>query len=83
MKRLSWPTIMLPLLAACTTVPTVQVMEVCPKIPQLELDIPADALEQSFTFRIADFLRGKLSEPTSYELLSKPASPTQPKLNAN
>ena len=71
------------LLSACKTVPTVQVMEVCPKIPQLELDIPADALEQSFTFRIADFLRGKLSEPISYDLHSKPASPTQPKLNAN
>jgi hypothetical protein len=60
-------------LAACTTAPTVRVMEVCPKVPVLELSLPEDALEQSFTDKIASFLQGKLSEPISYELPSKPA----------
>ena len=73
------------LLTACATVPTAPptVLEVCPKVPTLELDLPPDALEQSFTNRIANFLRGKLPEPISYGLHSTPASPTQPKLNAN
>ena len=76
--------IMLPLLTACATAPRpVQVMEVCPRIPALELNIPSDALDSSFLDRMRHFLSGKLPEPISYELHSEPASQTGPRLNAN
>ena len=73
------------LLVGCQTAPIVQpkVLQSCPKIPQLELSLPMGALELSFLDRTQNFLSGKLPEPISYELRSKPASPTPPKLNAN
>jgi hypothetical protein len=60
------------LLTACAAAPTVRVSQVCPKVPMLELNLPEGALEQSFTDRMANFLQGRLIEPISYELHSKP-----------
>ena len=72
------------LLVGCQTVPTApKILETCPKIPTLELSLPTGALELSFLDRTQNFLSGKLDGPTSYELRSKPASPTPLKLNAN
>jgi hypothetical protein len=71
-------------LQACATAPKpVQVLEVCPKVPPLELQIESDALEHTFLDRIATFLSGRLPEPISYELRLEPASPTTPRLKAN
>lgn len=85
MKSVALSVITLLLLTACASVPTVQpkVLQVCPKVPALELNLPPDALDRSFTDRMASFLQGKLPEPISYELHSVPASQTVPKLNAN
>ena len=45
------------LLASCATAPKpVQVLEVCPKVPPLELDVP----ERDFQGEMANFLRGLL-----------------------
>jgi hypothetical protein len=76
--------IMLLSLTACTSVPTVQpkVLQVCPKVPMLELDLPPGVLEHSFTNRMQLFLQGKLLEPISYELRSTPASKPTIKLDA-
>ena len=75
--------IMLPLLTACATAPRpVQVMEVCPRIPVLELQIKQEALDSSFLERMQLFLSGKLPEPISYELPLLPASQTGLRLNA-
>jgi hypothetical protein len=62
------------LLQGCQTAPRVTVQAVCPSLPPLET-LPPDALERSFTGTIANFLRGSLQTPTSYELGSKPATP--------
>ena len=71
-------------LQACATAPQpVQVIQACPKVPPLELQIEPDALEHTFLDRIATFLSGKLPEPISYELRLEPASPTTPRLKAN
>lgn len=44
-------------LQACATAPKpVQVLEVCPKVPPLELDVP----ERDFQGEMANFLRGLL-----------------------
>ena len=69
MKRLALPMIMLLSLTACTTVPPVQILEVCPKLPDLEM-IPQDVLERSFTEKMQQFLQGSHETPTSYELPS-------------
>lgn len=72
------------LLTGCASAPRpVQVLEVCPKVPPLELQIESDALEHTFLDRIATFLSGRLPEPISYELRLEPASPTTPRLKAN
>ena len=73
MKRSSWLMTMPLLLTACTTVKPVPVVTECPKVPEMELNLPEGALEQSFTDRMANFLQGRLIEPISYELPSKPA----------
>jgi hypothetical protein len=70
MKKLALLLTMTGLLLGCATGPTVRVMEVCPKPPPLELGLPPDALERSFTDRMENFLRGKLDGPTSYALPS-------------
>jgi hypothetical protein len=69
-KRLALLLPMLILLTACASAPTVRVLEVCPKVPPLELGLSPDALERSFTDRMENFLRGKLPGPTSYALPS-------------
>ena len=85
MKSIALSVITLLLLTACASVPTVQptVLQVCPKVPALELNLPQDALDHSFTDRMANFLQGKLPEQINYDLHSVPASQTVPKLNAN
>lgn len=85
MKSVALSVITLLLLTACASVPTVQptVLQVCPKLPALELNLPPDALDRSFTDRMANFLQGKLPEQINYDLHSVPASRTVPKLNAN
>lgn len=85
MKSVALSVITLLLLTACASAPTVQpkVLQVCPKVPALELNLPPDALDRSFTDRMASFLQGRLPEPINYELHSVPASQTVPKLNAN
>lgn len=76
--------VMLPLLTACATAPRpVQILEACPRIPVLELQIEPEALDSSFLDRIATFLSGKLPEPIGYELRLEPASPTSVRLSAN
>lgn len=60
------------LLTACQTVPTVQVTEVCPRLPEIEM-LPPDALEPSFSVRMASFCSGKLPEPTPYDYTLQPA----------
>lgn len=59
------------LLTACASAPTVQVTEVCPRLPEIEM-LPQDALGQSFSDRMASFLQGKLPEltPSDYSLPS-------------
>lgn len=85
MKSIALAVSTLLLLTACASAPTVQpkVLQVCPRLPALELNLPPDALEHSFTDRMGSFLQGKLPEPINYELRSAPASQTVPKLNAN
>lgn len=85
MKSVALSVITLLLLTACASAPTVQqkVLQVCPKVPALELNLPQDALDRSFTDRMANFLQGKLPEQINYDLHSVPASQTVPKLNAN
>jgi hypothetical protein len=62
--------ITLPLLAACTTVPKpVPVLEVCPKVPLLELDAP----DRDWLGQMRSFLQGTLVTPVDYSLPSKPA----------
>ena len=85
MKSVALSVITLLLLTACASAPTVQpkVLQVCPKMPALDLDLPPDALDHSFTDRMANFLQGKLPEPINYDLHSVPASRIIPQSNAN
>ena len=74
MKLFVLPMITLLSLTACTTVPKpVQVMEVCPAVPMLELDLPPDAQGRSFLDRMQRFLSGSLETQTDYSLHSTPA----------
>lgn len=66
MKRIALLLCSVSWLTACQTVPTVQVTEVCPRLPEIEM-LPPAALEHSFSDRMASFLHGKLPEPTSYD----------------
>ena len=70
MKLFVLPMIMLLSLTACTTAPKpVQVLEVCPKVPLLELDVPA----RDWQNEIANFLQGTVVTPPDYSLHSTPA----------
>ncbi len=61
------------LLTACAITPSApQVTQTCPLPPPLMMDIPEDVLEHSFIDRIQSFLSGRLPEPISYDLHSKP-----------
>ena len=72
---------MLLLLTGCATGRNVQILEVCPRVPVLELELEPDALEQSFTDRMLRFLSGSLEMPTGLGLRLPPASPIQERLN--
>ena len=72
---MNWRLWILPIaiwLTACATAPNVQVVQTCPEVPMLELDLPEDALERSFTERMQQWLSGSLEMPTSYDLHSEP-----------
>ena len=59
------------LLTGCATAPRpVQVMEVCPRVPILELDVP----ERNFLGQMRDFLQGTLPTQPGLKLPSTPAS---------
>lgn len=61
---------MLLILSGCATAPTpVQVLEVCPKVPALELDAPA----RDWLGEMRSFLAGTLTTPPDYNLHSTPA----------
>ena len=70
MKRNVWLLSISVILTGCATAPTVTVLESCPILPPLELDLPPDALERSFSERIRQFLSGSLETPISYGLPS-------------
>lgn len=60
------------LLTACGTAPkNVQVLEVCPKPPILELDVP----ERDWQGQMQSFLRGTLPMQPDYTLRLPPAQP--------
>lgn len=61
------------LLLGCATGPSVQVMQTCPRVPPLILDLPQDALEHNFIEMMQQLLSGKLPLQPDYSLLSAPA----------
>jgi len=72
------------LLMGCATGPKpVQVIQSCPRVPTLELDLPDGALEHDFIGTMQQLLQGSLPLRPSYSLPSRPALPTEPRLNAN
>ena len=83
MKSLVSTLAMLLFLTGCATGRNVQILEVCPRVPVLELEIEPDALEQSFQDRIASFFSGRLPEQISYALPLSHVSQTGLRLNGN
>ena len=69
------------LLTGCATGRNVQILEVCPRVPILELELEADALERPFLPLMLNFLSGNLPEPTGLGLRLPLVSPTQERLN--
>lgn len=70
MKRIVWPVSTLLWLTACATAQKpVPVLEVCPKPPMLELDVPA----RDWQGQMRDFFLGTLPTPPDYSLHSTPA----------
>ena len=76
MKLFVLPMITLLLLSACKTAPKpVPVIQVCPKVPALELDVP----DRDWLGSMQNFLRGTVVMPVDYSLHSTPARlPTLP-----
>ena len=70
------------LLSACATAPTVQVLEVCPRVPELERASP-DVLEPDYINLIAQFLSGSLPPLPNSKLGLKPATPLTTPLQPN
>ena len=67
------------LLTGCATAPRpVQVMEVCPRVPHLELDAP----ERDWQWEMRLFLQGLLPMQPDYSLRSMPASSPTMRLDA-
>ncbi len=67
MKRSAWLVSTLLILSGCATAPSpVQVLEVCPKVPPLELDVPA----RDWQGQMRSFLQGTLPMPPDYSLHS-------------
>ena len=64
------------ILSGCATVPKpVPVLQVCPKVPALELDAPV----RDWLGEMRAFLQGTLTTPPDYSLHSIPAKlPTTP-----
>ena len=84
MKSAALSALMLLLLTACATAPKpAPVLETCPRIPALELNLPDGALEHDFIETMRQFLQGNLPLQPSYSLPSEPVSPTGLRLNAN
>ena len=78
MKSLASTLATLLLLTGCATAQRpVQVMEVCPVVPMLELDAP----ERDWQGQMQLFLQGLLPMQPDYSLRSTPASPTQERSN--
>lgn len=82
MKSIAFAVSTLLLLTACATAPTVQIMEVCPRVPALELNLPDGALEHDFIGTMQQLLQGNLPSQPNYRLPSLPVSPIGPRLNA-
>ena len=60
------------LLLGCATGPKpVQVLEVCPKVPPLELNLPSGAMDHDFIGTMQGLLQGRLPLPPSYKLPSE------------
>lgn len=78
MKRIALLLCSVSLLTACQTVPTVQVTEVCPRLPELQLDAP----ERNWLDQMQSFLSGTLPTQPDYSLTSKPVKlpMTQPEM---
>ena len=81
MKLLVSTLAMLLLLTGCATGRNVQILEVCPRVPVLDLEMEPDALEHSFTDRMLNFLSGSLEMPTGLGLRLPTASPIQERSN--
>ena len=69
------------LLTGCATGRSVQILEVCPRVPVLELELEEGALERSFTERMLLWLSGSLETQTGLGLRLPLVSPTQERLN--
>ena len=70
MKKLALLLTMTGLLLGCATgQKPVPVLEVCPRVPPLELDVPA----RDWQGQMASFLAGTLPMPPDYRLDSTPA----------
>ncbi len=76
MKYAVWLVSMPLILSGCATAQKpVQVLEVCPKVPALELDAPV----RDWLGEMRAFLQGTLTTPPDYSLHSIPAKlPTTP-----
>ena len=72
MKKLALLLCSVSLLTACKTAPTVQVTQVCPRLPEIEM-IPQDALEPSFIEEMRSFLSGSLPALTPSDFNLQPA----------
>lgn len=83
MKSIAFAASTVLLLTACATGPTVQILEVCPRIPALELNLPDGVLEHDFIGTMQQLLQGNLPLQPSYSLDYAPALQTAPRLNAN
>ena len=83
MKSIAFAVSTVLLLTACATGPTVRVVEVCPRVPTLELDLPDGALEHDFIGTMQQLLQGSLPLRPSYSLPSGPALQTGPRLSAD
>lgn len=65
MKPIGWLLSSLLILSGCETAPKrVPVLEVCPRVPELELDVP----ERDWREQMQSFLRGSLPTQADYAL---------------
>lgn len=69
MKRAALLMSTLLILSGCKTAPTVQVMQVCPALPPLEMDAPG----RDYTGEMRSFLSGSLPTPPAPKVHSTSA----------